>query len=369
MNANSSIFVFTVDSITSWILQNGIEIVVFLVGLLMGVLFVIAWRGSARDISLKNDARVRAILYGLGGFFTALIADWKGLLGHDVNKTQLLVLYSLPFASLGVLGPLCIAAVIWFRLSQVKRKRPAEFPGQPFYLALDYFIYGYRYHRDEYDRMVESAYERKRELDADIASNLAALILSSDSVRDVLRNMCVVFKVHTSASESPEVNSNLMIAIAYAEATAEQKNRLKFKFGDESRYGYLLWLTDYAYEKGEERISLAVEDPIRSQWEDTVLPGAPLAFLRTREVVVNTKRLDFAIKIPKNVQREMTQYFRAKGLKNFLSVPVIGNKKLIGIVNIEFSNELAAGLQNEVVKTLQPFCAVLTQILLSGVRK
>ena len=60
----------------AWLLQHGIEILVVIAGLLMGVVFVIAgWRGSAtREISLKNDPRVKALLYGLGGFFTALIA-------------------------------------------------------------------------------------------------------------------------------------------------------------------------------------------------------------------------------------------------------------------------------------------------------
>jgi hypothetical protein len=375
MNPLLSIFEIPTDS-PSWLLQHGIELLVFLLGLLMGLVFVIAgWRGPAtRDVSLKNDPRVKALLYGLGGFFTALIADWKTLLGQGVNKTWLIVLYGVPFVLVAFAGPFVIAVVIFFRLSWLKYKRPEECPGQPFYLAFDYFAYGYRYHKDEYDRLMEVARTRSqaerlahlRSLRADADTSLAALILSpSPNVPDVLRIMCSIFAAHTEASEIPEVNANLMVAIPFSRASEEQKNLLKFVFGDTNRYGHLLWLREYAYDRGEGSIALPVEDPIHTpSWLELVLLGAPEAFLRRSETVVNTKNLDFAPKIPETVRRQMRMYFKGKGFKSFACLTVIGKGAVIGIVNIESSHELGSDeIQNEIAKRLQPFCAVLSQIL------
>jgi len=69
-----------------------------------------------------------------------------------------------------------------------------------------------------------------------------------------------------------------MLAIPFASATQEQKSCLKFTFGEMDRYGHLLLLTQYAYDKGEGPIALPVEDPNRTiDWTDWTLPGAPEA--------------------------------------------------------------------------------------------
>jgi hypothetical protein len=365
---------FLTDSSPSWLLQHGIEFLVGAAGLLMGVVFVIAgWRGSAtKEISLKNDPRVKALLYGLGGFITALIADWKSLLGQDVNKTLLMILYGVPFVTIALLGPLMIAAIIWIRLAWLKHKKPEDYPGDSFYLAFDYFAYGYRYHRNAIDKQLELAREQKRQrlarlqaLWGDAATNLAALILSPNpSIQLVLQNMCSIFKAHTEGSVIPEVDANVMVAIPFANVTKEQKDLLKFQFGDPNRYGHILWLKEYAY-LGEGSISLPVEDRNRTpDWMDLMLLGAPEAFLRNNETVVNTKKLDFAAKIPETVQREMGEYFRGKGFKSFACFPVVGKGSVLGIVNIESSHELGSEeIQNEIAKILQPFCAVLSLII------
>ena len=371
MNLSTTAFAVSIDSVATWILEHGIYFPFVFLGLLMGIIFFVSWRGSStKEISFKNDSRVKALLYGLGGFFTTLIADWKALLGGDVDKKQLLILYGVSFGIVALLGPLVMFGFIWLKLELIKRRKPEECPGQPFYFALDYLIYGYRYHREELERLAEAARERRAERRAEIyaaaATNLAALLLSpTTSVQDVLKNMCQIFKSHIAASEIPDVNANLMVSKPYSEATPEQLDRLKFKFGDESRYGSLLYLTDYAYDKGEERIALPVEDSNRTpDWLNIVLLGAPEAFLRKRETVVNTRKLDFATKIPKTVREDMTQYFKGKGFKSFACLTVISEGSVIGIVNIESSHELVSDtIQVEVAKILQPFCAVISLIL------
>jgi len=341
----------------------------------MGLVFVVAsWRGSAtKNMDFRKDPRVKGFLYGLGGFLTTLIGDWKSLLGQEVNKTQLLVLYGFPFSVVGFGGVLLIALAIWLHL-RLNKQRSEDFRGQRFHLVLDYLMYGYVYYRGEYDRNLESskqsqqqhALERVRRLSADAATNLAALILSpTASVQDVLRNMCLTLKAQSSAVRALDVNANLMIAVSFDSATEEQKKRLKFVFGNPKRYGQLLALTEYAYDKGEERITLPVESPtVTPDWTDWTLPGAPEAFLRASETVVNTKNLDFAPKVPQTVRREMKQYFRGKGFKSFACLTVIGRGSVIGIVNIESSQEFGSNeVQNEIAKTMQPFCAVLSKIL------
>jgi len=95
-----------------------------------------------------------------------------------------------------------------------------------------------------------------------------------------------------------------------------------------------------------------------------VLLGAPEAFLRNSETVVNTKKLDFAAGIPETVRGDMRQYFKGKDFKSFACFPVVGKGSLIGIVNIESSQEVGSDeIQKEIAKILQPFCAVLSLIL------
>lgn len=358
-----------------WLIETGLPLLVALIGAFMGLVFVVAsWRGSAtKNMDFRKDPRVKGFLYGLGGFLTTLIGDWKSLLGQEVNKTQLLVLYGFPFSVVGFGGVLLIALAIWLHL-RLNKQRSEDFRGQRFHLVLDYLMYGYVYYRGEYDRNLESskqsqqqhALERVRRLSADAATNLAALILSpTASVQDVLRNMCLTLKAQSSAVRALDVNANLMIAVSFDSATEEQKKRLKFVFGNPKRYGQLLALTEYAYDKGEERITLPVESPtVTPDWTDWTLPGAPEAFLRASETVVNTKNLDFAPKVPQTVRREMKQYFRGKGFKSFACLTVIGRGSVIGIVNIESSQEFGSNeVQNEIAKTMQPFCAVLSKIL------
>lgn len=368
-------FVQAQSASPSWLVETGLPLLIALIGAFMGFVFVIAWKGSAtRNVDLRKDPRVKGLLYGLSGFVTTLIADWKSLLGQGVDKTQLLILYGFPFMIVGIGGVLLIALVIWIDLTWSRRKRFQEFPIQPFHLTLDYLHYGYAQYREEYERLVEVArnyhqqqrLERLRSLPADIFTNLAAMILSpSPSIQDILRNMCTIIKAHSDDANLPDVNANLMVAVKFDRATEDQKRHLKFTFGDATRYGHLLMLTEYAYDKGEERIALPVEDPNRTHdWIDWTLFGAPEAFLRNRETIVNVKHLDFAAKVPQTVRRQMREYFRGKGFKSFGCLTVIGKGSIIGIVNIESSREFGSDeIQNEIAKILQPFCAVLSLIL------
>lgn len=358
----------------SWLIETGLPLLVAMIGAFMGFVFVVSsWRGSAtKSMDFRKDPRVKGFLYGLGGFLTTLIGDWKSLLGQDVNKIQLLVLYGFPFILIGIGGVLLIALGIWIHL--LRNKEMLELRAQRFHLVLDYVTYGYRYYRAAYDRILENSrlsqrqnsLDRLRRLSGDAATNLAALILSpTASVQDVLRNMCLIVKAQSRGAQVPDVNANLMIAVRFDGATDAQKKRLKFAFDEPTRYGHLLALTEYAYDRGQERITLPVEDPvITPDWTDWTLPGAPEAFLRTSETVVNTNRLDFARNVPQTVRREMKQYFRGKGFKSFACLTVIGKGSLIGIVNIESSCEFGSDeVENEIAKTMQPFCAVLSQII------
>jgi hypothetical protein len=366
----------TPSQTSSWLVQTGLPLLVAFVGVFMGFVFVVAaWKGSpSRTVDLKKDSRVKGFLYGLGGFLTMLIADWKTLLGTSVDKSQLLILYGFPFVFTAFGGVLLIAFGIWLNFAWRRRNHPHDSVGEPLHLALDYLLYGYSYHREEYQRLLAAAreskqkdrFDRLRSLWGDVSTNLAATMLSpTASVQDVLRNMCSIVKAHSEGVSVPEMNASLMVAIPFDQATEPQKSKLKFTFGDNKRYGHLLLVTDYAYDKGEPHIALPVEDPNRTaDWIDWTLVGAPEAFLRNSETVVNTKRLDFAPKIPETIRRQIRQYFKGKKFKSFACLTVIGKGSLIGIVNIESNQELGSDeIQNEIAKLLQPFCAVLSLIL------
>jgi hypothetical protein len=372
-----------------WFPQHGIELLALVAGIVMGFIFVVAaWRGSStKEVSLKNDPRVKGLLYGLAGFLAMLVADWKPLLGQGaVDKNRLVFLYGLPFIAVAVLGVSTIAFIIFLRFFWIKRFQPDEFPSAPFTPTLDYLHYGYRYHRAEYERASEKKQNERltrfRQQAAQTATYLAALMLAVDSYRReptealqknviqrVLEYICLIVQARAQQGlPPPEVNANLMRAIALASATPAQKALMKFTWGDLNRYGHLLLLTDYAYDHGQERFALPVEDPARSSdWIEHTLLGAPEAFLRKREIVVRTQKLDFAKKIPETVCHDIEQYFKGKGFKSFACLIVPGSSGLGGIVNVESNGDHifrdSDEMQNEIAKTLQPFCAVLSLIL------
>ncbi len=352
----------------------------------MGFVFVfVGWKGSATKAFDRNHPIVKGFLYGLVGVLATLMTDWKALFGSSVDKTRLVTFYGIPYVIVGFGGVLAIGFGIWIKFVWLRRDKPEDVPSRPFDLALDYFTGGYGYHKKEYERLLDLQRQDRltgfRRLAASGANKLAALIHAATEyqkhptnevrkllIQQVLQLICLMVEAHTQDAPQSDLNASLMIAVPFTAATEPQKKSLKFTWGDMTRYGHILVLCEYAYERGQEHFSLPVEDPDRNRdWENWILLGAPEAFLRKKELVVRTKKLDFAREVPKNIQGDIEQHFKGKGYQSFGCLIVPKEGSLIGVVNVESQRDhIFLGsdeIQNEIAQALQPFCAVLSLIL------
>lgn len=340
-----------------------------------------------KDTGFRDDPRVRNFLYvGGGSILLDLLSTWKPFLGEThFDRAKILGLYGVSFVVVALLIIGATACSILLKCARTRWRHPQDYPDEPFHPVIDYLQYGYRFYVDQYrealDRRRRDVLTRLRGLSAQSATVLAANMLALDRFRNnpgatdrgtltrpLLQAMCTIVRAYAQNSSQAVINANYMVAIPFSSATSDQKNRLRFSWGDPARYGYLLLLQEYAYPIGSEDFALPVEDPARApHWADETLPGAPEAFLKQRELVVQTGRLDFAKNVPQNVREEIESYFRNKGFASFASLIIVGEGGPRGVVNIESSEEYifqkATDIQNEVARLLQPFCTLLGLVL------
>lgn len=358
---------------------NGLELAFGLIGALMGGVFVLSsWKGSVKGVELKNDPRIKSLGWAILGFFATVLGRWEKLLDvPELNRTGLLLAYTLPLLTVAIVGVVAIALVIFVRTVRLM-PRLSKPSSEALAFALDYLHYGYQYYQQEYATAEEGARDselrRLRDIIAMAANLLAVDILavhqyrvnSSDDLRatvcrSILQHICLIVQAFTSEKA---LNANVMLAIPVTKATQADWERTQFVYQDRERYEYLLMLRDYAYPEGQEHFALPVEDRARVQdWLDWVLLGAPLAFLKQQGLVVRTHKLEFARRVPQDIRQQIQAYFKAKGFKSFACLVIPADGRPRGILNVESHQEHifqeSEDVQNEIARLLNPFCVLL----------
>jgi hypothetical protein len=362
---------------------NGLEYVFAFIGVLIGIVFVSSWRGSLKGADLKNDPRVKNLGWAVVGFFAVLMGRWKEELELEkIDRLRLLIAYSLPLIGIAIAGLAGTALMIFIRSASIRKHSSRNYVSESFGPVLDYLHYGYQYYKQEYEDPLDvkeaGELQRFRELNAIAANQLAGDIVAVDGYRrepsealknslcqQILEHICLIVQAYMKADVHPKLNANVMVAIPAAEAGEAEWKLTQFAYLERNQYSHLLMLRHYAYYKGKEHFALPVEDPVVvPQWKNTVLLGAPEAFLRQQSLVVRTQRLDFAKQVPQNVRQAIRNYFDTKeGFRSFACLPVPGEGILRGIVNVESDQEHifqeSENVQSEIARVLQPFCALL----------
>ena len=370
--------------ISRWLPDSYIEVIVALIGLVLGLVFGLSWRASRKVAELGKDPRVRSFKWAFAVFIITFIGDLKRLLSVDqIDKPRLLFFYCVFFVGAWAVVLAISASQIYFHCRQIRTRRPQDYPSEPFHPVGNYLRYGHLYYEEEFRTGLERKHDDKlvqlRNFSAEVAHSLAAVILAVDHyiqqgrpgeiqklvAQRLLEHICLVVKANSTANPKPAINANYMLAVPWKKATLEQKKGVMFgREGHE--YGHLLLLKEYAYPEGQEHFVLPVEDPVLDpDWADWTLPGAPEAFLRKTDLVVQTAKLDFADKLPKQIRKSMQDYFsHKKNFRSFASLIVPGPEGPRGIINVESSEEhVFQDAPDEIAKLLQPFCALLGVLL------
>lgn len=369
-----------------WVSISGLEIVFGLIGTLMGGVFVLSsWRGSLKGSDLKSDPRIKSLGWAIVGFFATLLGRWEKFFDLDkLDRGRLLLSYTLPLLGTAILGVAAIALTIYMRTASVKKKSSAGYLWESFAPVLDYLHYGYLYYRQQEQEASKqnegSELRRFQKVNAMAASQLAGDIAAveryhldpSEALRatvsqHILEHVCLIVQTYMEVGSQPNLNANIMVAIPAAHFGEADWKSVKFAYQAHEQYGYLLALTYYARPEGQEHFSIPVVDPVQvPDWENWVLLGAPVAFLRQEGLVVQTHELDFAQHVPHNIRKEIQGYFRRKGFRSFACLVIPGEGKPRGILNVESNQEHifqeSEELQSEIARLLEPFCVLLGSI-------
>jgi hypothetical protein len=223
---------------------SGLELAFGLIGVLMGGVFVLSsWKGSVKGTELKNDPRIKNLAWAILGFFATLLGRWEKLLDiKGLDRTRLLLSYTLPLLIVAIGGAVVTAAVIYVRTLPLMH-RLSKRPSEALVFVLDYLHYGYQYYQEEYAKVDDL--QRSRELNAMAATLLAADILSVHRYRvnpaeelrvticqQILQHICLIVQTYTGEQI---LNANIMVAIPTTQATNEDWQQTRFVYPDGER--------------------------------------------------------------------------------------------------------------------------------------
>jgi GAF domain-containing protein len=367
-----------------WSSDDGLDLVFALIGVLMGGVFVLSsWRSSLKGTDLKNDPRIKNLIWATMVFLAAFFGRWEKLLdSSDLNHTRLALFYLIPLLITVFAGVAAISVMIFARFASMRRVYAKKYGAESLGAVLDYLHYGYKHYQEEYEAPLrqenEERLQRFRELNAEGSTRLAVDILAveryhqdpSDALRDalcrqILDHIRLVVQSYTATDTKVRLNANIMVAVAAAQASEEDWEQVRFAYQEREDYSHLLILKHYASPEGQQHFAVPVVDSAKfPKWRDWVLFGGPDAFLREAVLVIQTSNLDFAKHIPQDTREEIRSYFKGKeGLRSFACLPVLGEGSLRGIVNVESDQEHifqeSEEVQSEIASVLQPFCVLL----------
>lgn len=392
----------------------------------MGVFYGFdGWRGSLKELELKDSPRVKNFIWVATVAFGTFIADFK-IVDPDVKKPRLLLFYLAGFMIVSLLVVLGWAAAIFFKFSYAKIFDPVNYPVPPFTPVWDYLRYGYGYHSQRYEEALKRSrdndlerskqeqlrltgelgtyrdyaekeidalrkreqelLESRRHVDKFLPAyfkQVPAAIAAVDHFRSrpdaatkafvtkqILQSITAVVVEYYGEVPGLRVNSNYMVAYPKTAPPRDLESRLRYSWGDQSRYDYFLSLEEYAVDVGREDFVLPIESKGKANYMDRALPGAPLAFVSNMAVVVDdTASIEYAKGIDSGVVSEIKNYFEGKraDFKSFACLNIVGGGKQLGIVHIESNNEFVFGKsaekQEEILSLLQPFCLLLGNII------
>jgi hypothetical protein len=323
-----------------------------------------------------------------------VLADWKKLSNATApDSGQLFVAYLIGAICGVVFGLLVIIVALAVDIALRNRNRQAN-QQLPFGLIVDYLHYGYAFYakrRD--DLLVEAnsetvqylARERMERLNRNVSVQntiaglvhaVAAVFAETDETRRNERRVEVIDLILAGlptavASQAQrdgrelKIEANYMTYLEWSAATPEQRKAVLFRFGEEERYSGLLIHNRGKVGSPQETVILPVDGKIADR--NTLLPGAPEAFVLRKAAIINCHEVAFRAGVPKKTKEEIQKFFADVDYKSVASIPIVAKGGPIGVINIE-SNQLdmlgeGADIGKVACSTLQPFAAILSQML------
>jgi hypothetical protein len=185
--------------------------------------------------------------------------------------------------------------------------------------------------------------------------------------KKILSTIANVVYLYYSKEDELEINACLMLVYAVADVPAEIADRVK-QFIEKGRllntYAHVLDLSVWAKDCQPSHLSLPVEDPTDADMKLKLLPGAPAAFaLRVVQTIESTDDL-ISYFGPRGAGRNLDgvakeaqlKFFGQQGFKSFVSIPIVIDEKILGILNVQSNKVCILGRRN---KNLKPVTDLL----------
>lgn len=349
-----------------------------LIGTVMGFLFAtsgFADQGKSDDLS-KNP-RVKNLIWLIGAGGAVFLADWKIMSGGGVDpalRGQLVFAYVAAAVVLAVVTIAFISAIIYLSVRAAARHNPAlrDYAGE---LVVQYVSFGlraYRTLRAEFEIKAGeslSAAEALRTSGSTLSILFAAVALDRKQSDHRLRDQFIdqtleaiedTVKLFAPKGADLQLQTNYMVRVPQ-----DGLNGLAPHFAPDPLDSYEAFLILRRYRQGGNppvALPICKPQPPRSQ-----LPGAPMAVVTQRACLLNTAKVTFKPGVPAKVQKDIRAFFRDVHYASVLSLPIIWDREVIGVVNIESDQVDLVGRGADMVarigSALAPYSVVLGELV------
>jgi hypothetical protein len=368
------------------------EIAVGSFGALLGVFFALnGFGGPLKSEDLKNTARVRNLIWLATAAGGVVLADWKKLANAAPDSGVLFVSYLIGAIGGAIIGLLLIVIFLTF---DVLTNRSPDGKRLPISLIVDYLHFGYAYYNQGRKALLDAATSEQaasyaldrmqrlrreaavQDVVAGLVHAVAAIFAEPDQRRQAERKAEVadlilagVITAITSMAErnisNLKITTNYMMFLELSAAAAEQRNSALFRFGDEHRYTGFLILHQGRPGSPQETVILPVDGRITDR--ETILPGAPEAFVLRKAAIINCDEVTFRKGVDKKIRADIQKFFSDVEYASVASIPISTKDGPRGVINIESNRPDLLGEGAEfgraVCNTLQPFVALLSRVL------
>jgi hypothetical protein len=316
----------------------------------MGFLYALSGFGdSGKSDDLSKNFRTKNLKWLAGGAASTFVLDWNILSAHSLTaegRGELLAIYLLVAVVTLLMTIGTIAALIHLNI-QKRARSHALFRGRAGELMMDYVHFGYRYYRTKLDQIEKDASE-----DSDVAKALSALGVGLSSVMaataldraeprrvvrekfidEVLTSIESTVKLFADGQPDLELSTNYMARLAHDKL----KDAVPL-FVERPLAAYSGFLVLRRYRDGS-GANVCIPLELDSQ-SATLLPGAPMSVAECEATLLDPRKLRFRDGVSTLVQEKVRDYFRDASYASVLSVPLIWEREVVGVVNIE-SNQV-----------------------------
>jgi hypothetical protein len=357
------------------------------IGGLLGLFFAFNGFGEpVKSTDLKDSTRVRNLIWVFTGAIGVLFADWGKLSGETAPKAgSLLIFYLLGAIGGTVVGLVMMIILIAWQIGKINQYRDPTTQLSATGLIMDYLSYGYAHYREMVEKASQQAVQAVKQrtlsrlgFEIEMRRTIADLINSVTTVlaepevtatrkRQVIEDILegVTTAVQKQAHDQLKLRANYMEFLPIASANSKEKEAALFRFGDENRYTGLLVLKSPDYKSAEQTVVIPVDGQTKDR--ETLLPGAPEAFVLQRAEIQNCDSIKFRKGVETKTVDEIKKYFSDAEYKSFASIPIPGSSGSRGVINIESDHKDLLDEGEEVAKrvceTLRPFSVLLSKIM------